>query len=125
MKMSKYFKIPKLLRMARLLRAFNKYARFYALTLVILGMIVTLHCGACILGQTLSICEAEYIIDYNGDGVYTYESNANDDVCMNGHAINLYVEAIYVSFSLMLGMSPGDGTLGPKEYEGPSSCHNN
>jgi len=58
-KMSKYFKIPKLLRMARLLRAFNKYARFYALTLVVLGMLVTLHVGACLIAKALEICTGE------------------------------------------------------------------
>lgn len=61
-KMTKYFKIPKLLRMARLLRAFNKYARFYALTLVVLGMVVTLHVGACMIAQALEICVAEFLI---------------------------------------------------------------
>ena len=111
MKMSKYFKIPKLLRMARLLRAFNKYARFYALTLVILGMLVTLHCGACILGQTLSICDATFVVDVNNDNIYSFESNANEDIC-NKYVMSLYAEAIYVCFTLMIGMSPTGGTLG-------------
>ena len=79
--MTKYFKIPKLLRMARLLRAFNKYARFYALTLVVLGMIVTLHVGACMIAQALEICTAEFLIFDEDTGNYHLESNDNMSVC--------------------------------------------
>ena len=111
-KMSKYFKIPKLLRMARLLRAFNKYARFYALTLVVLGMLVSLHVGACLVAKALEICTAEFWVDLDGDGIYRMVSNGEQDPCEGDSVFNLYAEAIYVCFALMMGMSPAGGTLG-------------
>jgi len=111
-KMSKYFKIPKLLRMARLLRAFNKYARFYALTLVILGMIVTVHVGACLIAKVLEICTEEFWVDLDNDGNYAMVSNLDQNPCEDNSVFNLYAEAIYVCFALMLGMSPAGGTLG-------------
>ena len=111
-KMSKYFKIPKLLRMARLLRVFHKYARFYALTLVILWMILTVHVGACLVSFGLEICTGEFFVDLNNDGAYSFVSNDEKMPCEGPTVFSLYAEAIYVCFSLMLGMSPTGGTLG-------------
>ena len=116
LKLSKYFKIPKLLRMARLLRAFNKYARFYALTLVILTMVATLHIGACLMCSTLAICEEYYLIDYDNTNTLSWESNDNQSVCGGEGVYHLYAEAIYVTFSLLIGMSATGGTLGQDNW---------
>jgi hyperpolarization activated cyclic nucleotide-gated potassium channel 2 len=113
LKITKYFKIPKLLRIARLLRAFNKYARFYALTLVVLGMATTLHCAACMIAWTLDICSAPFLIDRNGDGALTWESNySGRSVCENDAVFSLYSESLFVAFTIIVGMTPSGGTFG-------------
>lgn len=97
--------------MARLLRAFNKYARFYALTLVVLTLAASLHIGACLICSTLEICEESFLVDLDNTNSFSWESNDNLNVCSNEGVYHLYAEAIYVTFTLLIGMSATGGLM--------------
>jgi hypothetical protein len=75
-------------------------------------MLVSLHVGACLVAKVLEICTAEFWVDLDGDGVYSMVSNDVQDPCEGDSVFNLYAEAIYVCFTIMVGMSPAGGTLG-------------
>jgi len=104
--------------MARLLRAFNKYARFYALTLVILTMVATLHIGACLICSTLEICEQYFLLETEpNSGEFSWESNDNQSICSSQSGVyHLYAEALYVTFTLLIGMGTSGDALKQTDY---------
>jgi len=107
LKLVKYFKVPKLMRISRMIRFFSKYTRFYGLTLSMMSMLVLVHAQGCLTGTLADVClENDYIFQYPNNGTYFYDSDAimcdsashekegecMPHLCATGKVMELYAE---------------------------------
>ncbi|GMI28185.1 hypothetical protein TeGR_g1413 [Tetraparma gracilis] len=117
LKIFKYFKLPKLLRISRMIRFFNKYARFYGLTLSMTTMVMMLHISACMLATLITdVClenngffknETTDMYFFN-DTMVACESAADTvdcspHLCATTDVFVMYSEALFMSMSMMVG----------------------
>ena len=93
LKLVKYFKIPKLLRISRVMKLFRNHKHVYDFTKVMLVIFTTLHIGACVWVMVLNPCD-ETRSNYSGT-----------DVCSQNYVFNVYTEALHVSASMLFGVS--------------------
>lgn len=89
----KYFKIPKLLRISRLLKYFRNHKHVYDFSKVLILIFISLHVCACVWVKILNPCEA------------ARENFAGIDTCSQGNVFRLYCEALHISSSMLLGVS--------------------
>lgn len=66
-KMTKYFKIPRLMRMGRVLKYLRKYAKYSGAFIVIFGFILSCHFSACIWTMMFDLCGDRVIAARGGD----------------------------------------------------------
>ncbi|GMH85024.1 hypothetical protein TL16_g10099 [Triparma laevis f. inornata] len=126
LKLIKYFKLPKLMRISRMIRFFNKYTRFYGLTLSIMSMFVLVHFeGTLTAGVLADVCVENdniylsgvnntYYIDTDAvmcAGPYDDHTKCMPHLCATNKVMELYAESLYVSMSFMIG-SPLSGYVG-------------
>ena len=126
LKLVKYFKVPKLMRISRMIRFFSKYTRFYGLTLSMMSMLVLVHAQGCITaGVIADVCfENDYLFQYpNGtyfidDSITMCESASHEKegdctphLCATGKVFELYSESLFLSMSYLIG-APVNGYIG-------------
>ena len=92
-KLVKYFKIPKLLRVSRVMKFLRNHRYVYDFTRVILVLLTALHLGACIWVALVNPCDA------SRDGY------AGREVCAQANVYNVYAEALHLSATMILGVS--------------------
>ena len=96
LKLVKYFKIPKLLRVSRVMKYVRNHKHVYDFSKVLLVIFTMLHVGACLWVMILDPCDD------------TNESNSNhagDDVCSQDNVYRIYSEALHLSATMLLGVS--------------------
>lgn len=93
LKLIKYFKIPKLLRVSRLLKYIRVHKHMYDIFQVIVLVLTCLHVGACFWMAVLNPCAEDK------------ENYAGDDLCSQGRIYSLYAEVFHLSTAMMLGVS--------------------
>jgi CRP-like cAMP-binding protein len=124
LKLFKYFKLPKLMRISRMIRFFNKYARFYGLTLSVVTLFVAVHFCACLIAASLTnVCsETEgyyfnatsqvYYFDDNITNVRpcidAYDTDCETHLCASKEVYVMYYEAIFMAMSMMVGCPLSD-----------------
>ncbi|GMI06393.1 hypothetical protein TrRE_jg6801 [Triparma retinervis] len=126
LKLVKYFKVPKLMRISRMIRFFSKYTRFYGLTLSMMSMLVLVHAQGCITaGVIADVCfENDYIFQYDNGTYYKddtiemcesasheKEGGCTPHLCATGKVFELYSESLFLSMSYMIG-APVNGYVG-------------
>ena len=93
LKLTKYFKIPKLLRVSRVMKYVRNHKHVYDFTKVLLVIFTTLHIVACIWVSTLDPCDD------------TRTNYAGMDVCSQENVFRIYSEALHISATMLLGVS--------------------
>lgn len=93
LKLAKYFKIPKLLRISRVMKYVRNHQHVYDFSKVLILIFTLLHIGACGWVMLLDPCN-ETTSNYSG---------AN--VCAQSNVYRIYAEALHISASMMLGVS--------------------
>ena len=66
-KMTKYFKIPRLMRMGRVLKYLRKYAKYSGAFIVIFGFVLSCHFAACTWTMMFDLCGELTIMARGGD----------------------------------------------------------
>ena len=90
LKVIKYFKIPKLLRISRMMKYFRVRRRVYDVFQVVVLVFTFLHFGACIWMLVLNPCDDEHM---------------TSDICAQSEVSNIYAESFHLSAAMMLGVS--------------------
>lgn len=93
LKLIKYFKIPKLLRISRLMKYVHDHKFVYDIFQMCVLVITFLHVGACIWMGVLSPCK-------DIGKVF-----GNEELCSQGNVDRLYAESFHLSTTMMLGVS--------------------
>ncbi|EQC28763.1 hypothetical protein SDRG_13446 [Saprolegnia diclina VS20] len=86
-KLMKYFKIPKLLRLGRLLKNVHRYRGYGGIVTVFGALFFVAHCAACIWVLLVGPCP---------DG-------STDKLCANDQVMSVYLLAFHVAQSALLG----------------------
>ena len=109
-----------------MIRFFNKYTRFYGLTLSIMSMFVLVHFeGTLTAGVLADVCvendniylspqNSTYYFDMEVpmcSGPYDDHNTCRPHLCATSKVMELYAESLYVSMSFMIG-SPLSGYVG-------------
>ena len=94
LKLIKYFKIPKLLRIGRVLKYVRDHKFVYDIFQVFILVLTFLHLGACFWMLILNPCE-------------TSEPQLNSlvDSCDQDRVFDLYIESFHLSAAMVLGIS--------------------
>ena len=92
-KLVKYFKIPKLLRVSRVMKFLRNHRYVYDFTRVILVLLTALHLGACIWVTLINPCDV------------SRDNYAGRDVCAQANVYSVYAEALHLSATMILGVS--------------------
>ncbi len=93
LKLAKYFKIPKLLRISRVMKYLRNHQYVYDFSKVLILIFTLLHIGACLWVMLIDPCN-EFRTNYSGA-----------DVCAQSNVYHIYAEALHISASMMLGVS--------------------
>ena len=94
LKLIKYFKIPKLLRIGRVLKYVRDHKFVYDIFQVFVLVLTFLHLGACLWMLILNPCETSEL-----------QMNRLVDTCAQDHVFDLYIESFHLSAAMVLGIS--------------------
>ena len=92
-KLMKYFKIPKLLRVSRVMKYFRNHKYVYDFSKILLVIFTLLHLGACLWVMILDPCDD------------TKSHFSGVDVCAQDNVYRVYSEALHISATMLLGVS--------------------
>ena len=107
-KLVKYFKIPRLLRLGRMLKYLRKWAKYYGLLVVCLGYFLSIHMFGCLWVSNAGICEHEDELHVNNDPKEPYLDPDYAGECSQEHhwIFHWYGKALQMGFTMLLGGSP-------------------
>lgn len=93
LKLVKYFKIPKLLRVSRVMKYVRNHMYVYDFSKILLVIFTMLHFGACVWVMLVAPCDD------------TKAGFAGGDVCAQDNVYRVYSEALHISATMLLGVS--------------------
>jgi len=124
------------MRISRMIRFFNKYTRFYGLTLSMMSMLVLVHFQGCLTaGVIADVCvENDFIYQFPDNGTYYFDRDAKicesasmekkggcmPHLCASDKVFELYSESLFLSMSYLIG-APLDNYIGGNLS--PMGCH--
>lgn len=119
-KLVKWFKIPRLMRLGRVLKYLRQYAKFYKLILVTFAMILSTHMFGCIFVAIVAPC-AQYDYDYSGSVDTSVEGP-----CAQKNAFKVWARALHYGIAMLCGNSVRalDGQFDSNEIAGFELHHN-
>lgn len=119
-KLVKWFKIPRLMRLGRVLKYLRQYAKFYSLILVTGAIILSVHMFGCIFVAAAQPC-AEYVYDKKA-GI----DDSKYGPCAQKNAFKVWSRALHYGMAMLLGNSVRsmDGTWDSAEIRGLEFHHN-
>lgn len=119
-KLVKWFKIPRLMRLGRVLKYLRQYAKFYSLIMVTFGIILMTHMFGCIFVACVNPC-GQY--DYDP---YTYTETSTDGPCAQKNAFKVWARALHYGVTMLMGGSVRalDGKWDAEEIDGMEFHHN-
>ena len=95
-KLVKWFKIPRLMRLGRVLKYLRQYAKFYSLIMVSFGIILMTHMFGCIFVACVNPC-GQY--DYDP---YTYAETSTDGPCAQKNAFKVWARALHYGVTMLM-----------------------
>ena len=98
-KLVKWFKIPRLLRLGRILKYLRQYAKYYAIILVTGIGIVSVHMAGCIHVALMEPC-ANYAYDY-----YSKTDSSPEGPCSQANIFNSWITALHFGITMLTGNS--------------------
>jgi hypothetical protein len=98
-KLVKWFKIPRLMRLGRVLKYLRQYAKFYKLILVTFAMLLSTHMFGCIFVAIIAPC-AQYDYDYSGS-----IDTSVDGPCAQKNAFKVWARALHYGIAMLCGNS--------------------
>ena len=119
-KLVKWFKIPRLMRLGRVVKYLRQYAKFYSLIMVTFGVILATHMFGCIFVAIINPC-GQYEYDY-----YTKVDTSIDGPCAQKNAFKVWARALHYGITMLMGGSVRalDGTFDSQEVAGMEFHHN-
>lgn len=93
LKLVKYFKIPKLLRISRVMKYMRNHKHVYDFSKVLILIFTLLHVGACVWVLILDPCDE------------TKNNYSDSRVCAQDNVYRVYSEALHISASMLLGVA--------------------
>ncbi len=93
LKLVKYFKIPKLMRLSRVLKYVHVHKQVYDIFEVLVFVMSFLHFGSCIWVRVVDPCPDEYT------------AFGEDDICSQNQILHAYSQILHMSAVMILGIS--------------------
>lgn len=105
-KIVKWFKLPRLLRLGKVFRALKSYGKYANLVLCILTFVFLTHLSACFWVLIINPCEqvSDEIYTENPEG-NLYKSDEYTGICSQASAAVYYTNAMHASMTMLMGGS--------------------
>ena len=119
-KLVKWFKIPRLMRLGRVVKYLRQYAKFYSLIMVTFAVILSTHMFGCIFVACINPC-GQYDYDYKN-----YIDTSPNGPCAQHNAFKVWARALHYGITMLMGGSVRalDGTFDSNEIARMVFHHN-